>query len=116
MHAKGAINKKENVLQKTQGVNRTAATLGLIPYSSITKNKGHQRALEEELEFRNIQFDSSTVTFSKLKKLLSDHEMARVSTNGKEQDITAAKKSFKRLSNAIFVGVETTMMSYSKQG
>lgn len=37
------------MLQKIQGVNRTAATLGLLPYSMIAKNKGHQQALEEEL-------------------------------------------------------------------
>ena len=56
--------------------------------------------------FRKIKVDP-TVTFNKLKKLLLDHETARVSTVGNELDISAAKKSFKKLSNAIFIGVET---------
>ena len=108
VHTKGNINKKENALQKSQGVNRTAATLGLIPYSSVAKNRGHQAALEEELLFRKIKFDSGGSTlFNKLKKLLLDHELARVSTTGNEQDISAAKKSFRKLSNAIFIGIET---------
>ena len=106
VHDKGNLNKKENILQKTQGVNRTAATLGLLPYSIVAKNKGHQPALQEELAFRRVEFDPSNTTFSKLKKLLSDHEVARVSAAGNEQDIAAAKKAFRKLSNAIFVGTE----------
>ena len=107
VHLKGNINKKENIMQKVHGVNRTAATLGLLPYSSIMKNKGHQQALEEELIFRKVSFDAEEISFNKLKKLLADHEAARVSTTiGNEQDIAAAKKSFKKLSNVMFAGIE----------
>ena len=106
VHAKGSINKKENALQKIRGVNRTAATLGLLPYSSVAKNKGHQAALEAELAFRGVAFEPEETTFNRLKKLLSEHEVKRVSADGNEQDITAAKKAFKKLSGAIFVGLD----------
>ena len=105
-HAKGNTNKKENVLQKSHGVNRTAATLGLLPYSSIAKNRGHQRALEEEVLYRRIEFDAANITFSRLKKLLCDHEIARVAAIGNPQDKEVATKSFKKLSNAIFIDIE----------
>ena len=49
--------------------------------------------LEDELIFRGVSFVSD-ITFNKLKKLLSEHEVKRVLTDGNEQDITAAKKSF----------------------
>ena len=106
VHDKGNVNKKENILQKAHGVNRTAATLGLLSYSSITKSRGHQQSLEDELIFRGVSFVSADITFNKLKRLLSDHEIARVSTAGNEQDIAAAKKAFKKLSSTVFVGLE----------
>ena len=77
-------------------MDRTSATLGLIPIASVNKNKGHEPSLKEELLFRGVAFDDNA-GFLVLKKLLVAHEIDRVQGDG---------KSFKRLSNAIFIGID----------
>ena len=93
------INKQTNI-QRQAGVDRTSATLGLIAYSSVNKNKGHEAPLKEELLYRGVAFEDSA-GFLVLKKLLMEHEINRVGSNA------TASKSFRRLSNAIFIGIET---------
>ena len=83
VHAKMDRNKKLNNIQKQTGVDRTAATLGLLPYSAINKNKGHEMPLKEELIFRGVSFEDST-GFMTLKKLLMSHELERVSSSEKD--------------------------------
>lgn len=90
-------NKKLNAIQKgSSGVDRTVATLGLIAYSSINKNKGHDVPLKEELLYRKVHFEGAR--FMELKKRLMEHEVKRATT---QESIDTAKKAFTRLSNAI---------------
>ena len=100
VHRSKESNKKLNAIQKQTGVDHTATVMGLIPYSSVNKNKGHEQALKEELLFRGVSFDVEKTGFMQLKKLLVDHEAAR------SKDAGCSAKAFKRLSNAIFVGVD----------
>ena len=65
----------------------------------VNKNKGHEQALKEELLFRGVSY-ADGAGFLQLKKLLVNHELSR------SNDAGAAAKSFKRLSNAIFVGID----------
>ena len=95
-------NKKTNAIQKLSGVTRTVVTQGLIAYSSINKNKGHEPALKEELLFREVPFNDGA-GFMALKKSLMVHEEERATT---EEERSISKKAFMRLSNAIFVGVD----------
>ena len=96
-------NKKLNAIQKgSSGVDRTVATLGLIAYSSINKNKGHEAPLKEELLYRKVHFIEGA-GFMELKKSLMEHEVKRATT---QESINTAKKAFTRLSNAIFLGVD----------
>ena len=104
VQARKEINKKMNAIQKTAGgVDRTVATLGLIAYSSINKNKGHDIALKEELMFRSVSFEQDA-GFMELKKKLMEHEVERVKAT--TESIDTARKAFRRLSNVIFVGVD----------
>ena len=105
VHNKKSSNKKLNATQKSSGVDQTAEMLGLIPYSSINKNKGHTMPLKEELIFRGVEFDEEKVGFMELKKLLINHELERMKSSG-DGAMAAAKKNFQRLSNTIFVGVD----------
>ena len=94
-----------NAIQKTIGVDQTVATLGLIAYSSINKNKGHTLALKEELTFREVSFHQDT-GFLNLKKLLVANEIERVQSSSNNESLDTARKAFKRLSNVIFLGVD----------
>ena len=100
VHSRKETNKKLNAIQKQTGVDHTATTMGLIPYSSVNKNKGHEQPLKEELLFRGVSFDEKT-QFKQLKKLLMDHENERLNDAGE-----TSAKAFKRLSNTIFVGID----------
>ena len=106
VQANKEINKKTNAIQKVVGVDRTVATLGLISYSSINKNKGHGIALQEELTFRNVPFKQDA-GFMELKKKLMENEIERVRLGGEDKEsLETARKAFKRMSNVIFVGVD----------
>ena len=102
VHHHQEANKKMNAIQKVSGVDRTVATLGLLAYSSINKNKGHEAPLREELLHRKVQ-SIEGLGFMELKKSLMEHEVKRATT---QEEKNTAKKAFMRLSNAIFVGVD----------
>jgi hypothetical protein len=96
-------NKKENIIQKKSGVDRTHAMDGLFPYGKLVK-KLHFDALKEELLFRGCseqEVNDWTITQHKTK--LKELETKRVD-NDEVQEVSkaAALKAFKPLSGVHF--------------
>ena len=96
--SKASLNKVQNKLQKTQGVELTFGVLGLIPYGKLKKDR-HLQDLRTELSFRGITFDDKKDGLRSLCSLLKKHEINRLKITAGGQH---ADKAFKALSGAVF--------------
>ena len=47
VQAAGDSNRKTNKIQQSEGVDRTAKVMGLIPYSKLKRKGGHESALKQ---------------------------------------------------------------------
>ena len=106
-------NKVDNVRQRETGILPTAAAAGLISYSTIKKNMGHEPCLKEELSFRGFtawlhsidhedeKKRGKTLTFTELKNALKRLEHDRVEGRSREAE-ELSKTGFKKLSTAVF--------------